>query len=271
MGCQYDDPEIAQDRRLLPYKIVRASNGDAWVEIQGRQYSPSKISAMILQKLRADAEVYLNERITQAVIAVPASFNERQRQATRDAGKIAGLDVVRIINEPIAASLAYGWRRKNDTRILVYNWGGGSFDVSILECGAGAFEVKSSCGDIHLGGDDFDQRIMSWLSDEFCREHGIDLRQDRMALPRLKEAAEKAKCELSSSISAEINLPFITTDSSGPKHLNLILTRAKLEQLVDDLIERSRRSVMKALAEARVMYKGTQRNGLHCIRQTSTR
>jgi molecular chaperone DnaK len=249
MGRKYDDPEVDRDRRLVPYKVVKAPIGDAWVEIQGKQYSPPEISAMILQKLKTDAEAYLGERVLQAVITVPAYFNDAQRQATRDAGKIAGLDVLRIINEPTAASLAYGLDKKKDERIAVYDLGGGTFDISLLELGDGVFEVKSTNGDTHLGGDDFDQRIINWLADEFRRENGIDLRQDRMALQRLKEAAEKAKKELSSSMQTEINLPFITADASGPKHLNMTLTRAKLEQLVEDLIEKSRGPVMKALAD----------------------
>ena len=250
MGRKYDDPEVDRDRRLVPYKVVRASNGDAWVEVQGKQYSAPEISAMILQKLKADAEAYLGERVTQAVITVPAYFNDAQRQATKDAGKIAGLEVLRIINEPTAASLAYGLDKKKDERIAVYDLGGGTFDISILELGDGVFEVKSTNGDTHLGGDDFDQRIINWLADEFRREQGIDLRQDRMALQRLKEAAEKAKKELSSSMQTEINLPFITADASGPKHLTMTLSRSKLEQLVEDLIEKSRGPVMKALADA---------------------
>jgi len=252
MGRKYDDPEVDRDRRLVPYKVVRASNGDAWVEVQGKQYSPPEISAMILQKLKTDAEAYLGERVTQAVITVPAYFNDAQRQATKDAGKIAGLEVLRIINEPTAASLAYGLDKKKDERIGVYDLGGGTFDISILELGDGVFEVKSTNGDTHLGGDDFDQRVINWMADEFRKEQGIDLRQDRMALQRLKEAAEKAKKELSSSMQTEINLPFITADASGPKHLNMTLTRSKLEQLVEDLIEKSRGPVMKALADAGV-------------------
>ncbi|WP_069805332.1 molecular chaperone DnaK [Thermogemmatispora onikobensis] len=252
MGRKYDDPEVVRDRSLVPYKVIRASNGDAWVEIQGRQYSPPEISAMILQKLKADAEAYLGERVTQAVITVPAYFNDAQRQATRDAGRIAGLEVLRIINEPTAASLAYGLDKKKDERIAVYDLGGGTFDISLLELGEGVFEVKSTNGDTHLGGDDFDQRIINWMAEEFQKEHGIDLRQDRMALQRLKEAAERAKKELSSSLQTEINLPFITADASGPKHLMVTLTRAKLEQLVEDLIERSRGPVMQALADAGV-------------------
>jgi molecular chaperone DnaK len=250
MGRKYDDPEVDRDRRLVPYKVVRSNNGDAWVEVQGKTYSPPEISAMILQKLKADAEAYLGERVTQAVITVPAYFNDAQRQATKDAGRIAGLDVMRIINEPTAASLAYGLDKKKDERIAVYDLGGGTFDISILELGDGVFEVKSTNGDTHLGGDDFDQRIITWLADEFRREQGIDLRQDRMALQRLKEAAEKAKKELSSSMQTEINLPFITADASGPKHLTMTLTRSKLEQLVEGLIEKSRDPVIKALADA---------------------
>ncbi len=243
-------PEVDRDKRLVPYKVVRSNNGDAWVEVQGKTYSPPEISAMILQKLKADAEAYLGERVTQAVITVPAYFNDAQRQATKDSGKIAGLEVLRIINEPTAASLAYGLDKKKDERIAVYDLGGGTFDISILELGDGVFEVKSTNGDTHLGGDDFDQRVITWLADEFRREQGIDLRQDRMALQRLKEAAEKAKKELSSSMQTEINLPFITADASGPKHLTMTLSRSKLEQLVESLVEKSREPVMKALADA---------------------
>ncbi len=250
MGRKYDDPEVDRDKRLVPYKVVRASNGDAWVEVQGKAYSPPEISAMILQKLKTDAEAYLGERVTQAVITVPAYFNDAQRQATKDAGKIAGLEVLRIINEPTAASLAYGLDKKKDERIAVYDLGGGTFDISILELGDGVFEVKSTNGDTHLGGDDFDQRIINWLATEFRKEQGIDLTQDRMALQRLKEAAEKAKKELSSSMQTEINLPFITADASGPKHLVMTLSRSKLEQLVEDLVERSRVPVTKALSDA---------------------
>ena len=252
MGRKFDDPEVDRDKRLVPFKVVRAPNGDAWVEANGKQYSPPEISAMILQKLKADAESYLGERVTEAVITVPAYFNDAQRQATRDAGKIAGLDVKRIINEPTAASLAYGLDKKKDERIAVYDLGGGTFDISILELGDGVFEVKATNGDTHLGGDDFDQRIINWLADEFKKEQGIDLRQDKMALQRLKEAAEKAKKELSSSMQTEINLPFITADQSGPKHLAVTLTRAKLEQLVDDLVEKSASPVTKALDDAGV-------------------
>ncbi len=252
MGRKYDDPEVDRDKRLVPYRVVRASNGDAWVEVQGKQYSPPEISAMILQKLRTDAEAYLGERVAQAVITVPAYFNDAQRQATKDAGRIAGLEVLRIINEPTAASLSYGLDKKKDERIAVYDLGGGTFDISILELGDGVFEVKSTNGDTHLGGDDFDQRIINWLADEFRKEQGIDLRQDRMALQRLKEAAEKAKKELSSSMQTEVNLPFITADASGPKHLTMAISRSKLEQLVEDLIEKSRGPVMKALSDAGV-------------------
>jgi molecular chaperone DnaK len=252
MGRKYDDPEVDRDRRLVPFKVVRAANGDAWVEAGGKQYSPPEISAMILQKLKSDAESYLGETVTEAVITVPAYFNDAQRQATRDAGRISGLDVKRIINEPTAASLAYGLDKKKDERIAVYDLGGGTFDISILELGEGVFEVKATNGDTHLGGDDFDQRIINWLADEFRREQGIDLRQDKMALQRLKEAAEKAKKELSSSMQTEINLPFITADQSGPKHLAVTLTRAKLEQLVDDLVDKSRQPVLRALSDAGV-------------------
>ncbi len=252
MGRKYDDPEVDREKRLVPYKVVRAANGDAWVEVMGKQYSPPEISAMILQKLRADAEAYLGEKVSQAVITVPAYFNDAQRQATRDAGRIAGIEVLRIINEPTAASLAYGLDKKKDERIAVYDLGGGTFDISVLELGEGVFEVKATNGDTHLGGDDFDQRIINWLADEFRREQGVDLRQDKMALQRLKEAAEKAKKELSSASQTEINLPFITADASGPKHLAITLTRAKLEQLVDDLIERSAVPVTKCLADAGV-------------------
>src|SRR5690242_3004370 len=250
MGRKYDDPAVSRDRALVPFKVVRAPNGDAWVEAGGKQYSPPEISAMILQKLRTDAEAYLGEKVTQAVSTVPAYFNDAQRQATTDAGPIAGLAVLRIINEPTAASLASGLDKKGDERIAVYDLGGGTFDISILELGEGVFEVKATNGDTHLGGDDFDQRIITWLADEFRKEQGIDLRQDRMALQRLKEAAEKAKKELSSSLQTEVNLPFITADASGPKHLMINLSRAKLEQLVEDLIEKSRVPVTKALSDA---------------------
>ncbi len=250
MGRKYDDPEVQRALKSVPYKITRAANGDARVSMGGREFSPPEVSAMILQKLKADAEAKLGEKITQAVITVPAYFNDTQRQATKDAGKIAGLEVLRIINEPTAASLAYGLDKKKDETIAVYDLGGGTFDISILQLGEGVFEVKATNGDTHLGGDDFDQRIIDWLADEFRKEQGIDLRKDQMALQRLKEAAERAKIELSSSLQSEINLPFITADANGPKHLVMTLTRAKLEQLVSDLVERTRGPVMKALEDA---------------------
>jgi molecular chaperone DnaK len=250
MGRKFDDPEVQRTLKSAPYKITRAANGDVRVAMGGREYSPPEVSAMILQKLKADAEAKLGEKITQAVITVPAYFNDTQRQATKDAGKIAGLEVLRIINEPTAASLAYGLDKKKDETIAVYDLGGGTFDVSILQLGEGVFEVKATNGDTHLGGDDFDQRIIDWLADEFRKEQGIDLRKDQMALQRLKEAAERAKIELSSSLQTEINLPFITADTNGPKHLVMTLTRAKLEQLVSDLIEHTRGPVMKALEDA---------------------
>ncbi len=250
MGRKYDDPEVQRTIKSIPYKITRASNGDARVAMGGREYSPPEISAMILQKLRVDAEAKLGERITQAVITVPAYFNDAQRQATKDAGTIAGLEVLRIINEPTAASLAYGLDKKRDQMIAVYDLGGGTFDISILQLGEGVFEVKATNGDTHLGGDDFDQRIVDWLADEFRKDQGVDLRRDRTALQRLKEAAEKAKIELSSTTQTEMNLPFISADASGPKHLVMTLTRAKLEQLVGDLIERTRGPVMRALEDA---------------------
>jgi molecular chaperone DnaK len=237
MGRRYD--EVLQEIKLVPYKVVKAPNGDARVEVRGKQYSPPEISAMILRKLKEAAEAYLGEKVTQAVITVPAYFNDAQRQATKDAGKIAGLEVLRIINEPTAAALAYGLDKKKDETISVYDLGGGTFDISILEIGEGVFEVKATNGDTHLGGDDFDQRVMDWIAEEFKKEHGIDLRKDRMALQRLKEAAERAKIELSTTVQTEINLPFITADASGPKHLVLTLTRAKLESLVADLVDRT--------------------------------
>src|SRR5881296_350840 len=250
MGRRYD--EVLQEIKLVPYKVVKASNGDARVEIRGKQYSPPEISAMLLRKLKEAAEAYLGEKVTQAVITVPAYFNDSQRQATKDAGKIAGLEVLRIINEPTAAALAYGMDKKKDETIAVYDLGGGTFDVSILEIGEGVFEVKATNGDTHLGGDDFDQRIIDWIGEEFKKEHGIDLRKDRMALQRLKESAEKAKCELSTTLQTEINLPFITADASGPKHLVLTLTRAKLEALVSDLIERTIGPCRQAMQDAGV-------------------
>ena len=237
MGRRFD--EVAHEVSLVPYEVVRAKNGDAHVKINDKIYSPPEISSMILQKLKADAEAYLGETITQAVITVPAYFNDSQRQATKDAGKIAGLEVLRIVNEPTAASLAYGLDKKKEENIAVYDFGGGTFDISILEIGDGVFEVKATNGDTHLGGDDIDQVVMQWLVDEFRKEHGIDLSKDTMAIQRLKEAAEKAKCELSSAASTDINLPFITADATGPKHLAVPLTRAKLEQLSDALIQRA--------------------------------
>jgi len=248
MGRRHE--EVGQEIKLVPYKVARAGNGDACVEVRGKDYSPPEISAMILQKMKTDAEAYLGEKITQAVITVPAYFNDSQRQATKDAGKIAGLEVLRIVNEPTAAALAYGLDKKKDEKIAVYDLGGGTFDISILELGEGVFEVKSTNGDTHLGGDDFDERIISWLVEEFKKDQGIDLRKDRMALQRLKEAAEKAKCELSTVLETEINLPFITADASGPKHLSIKLTRAKLEQLVEDLVQRSLGPCRQALKDA---------------------
>jgi len=250
MGRKFDEPSVEYDKKLLPFKITKASNGDAKVTMGDKEYSPSEISAMILQKLKTDAEAYLGEKVTEAVITVPAYFNDSQRQATKDAGKIAGLEVLRIINEPTAASLAYGLDKKAEETIAVYDLGGGTFDVSILELGEGTFQVKSTNGDTHLGGDDFDQRIIDWLCDEFKREQGIDLRQDKMALQRLKEAAEKAKCELSTVQQTEVNLPFITADASGPKHLNITLTRAKLEQLIMDLVEKTLGPCRQAMDDA---------------------
>ncbi|HZU00448.1 MAG TPA: Hsp70 family protein, partial [Ktedonobacteraceae bacterium] len=250
MGRRYDDPEVQRTIKSVPYKITRAANGDVRVVMGGREYSPPEVSAMILQKLKTDAEARLGEKVTQAVITVPAYFNDAQRQATKDAGKIAGLEVLRIINEPTAASLAYGLDKKKDETIAVYDLGGGTFDISILQIGEGVFEVKATNGDTHLGGDDFDQRIIDWMVSEFRKEQGIDLSRDRMAVQRLKEAAEKAKIELSSTLQTEINLPFITADANGPKHLVMTLTRSKLEQLVSDLIERTRGPVMKALEDA---------------------
>jgi molecular chaperone DnaK len=250
MGRKFDDPEVQRTMRLVPYKVTAAPNGDVRVVMGGREYSPPEISAMILQKLKQDAEAKLGERVSQAVITVPAYFNDAQRQATKDAGTIAGLEVLRIINEPTAAALAYGLDKRRDEIIAVYDLGGGTFDISILRLGDGVFEVVATNGDTHLGGDDFDQRIIDWICEEFRREHGIDLRQDRMALQRLKEAAERAKIELSSMLQTEINLPFITADASGPKHLSLTLTRAKLEQLVADLIARTVGPCQQALQDA---------------------
>jgi len=250
MGRRFDEPSVEYDKKLLPFKITRAANGDANVKMGDKEYSPAEISAMILQKLKIDAESYLGDKVSEAVITVPAYFNDSQRQATKDAGKIAGLEVLRIINEPTAAALAYGMDKKEEETIAVYDLGGGTFDISILELGEGTFHVKSTNGDTHLGGDDFDQRVMDWLCDEFKREQGIDLRQDKMALQRLKEAAEKAKCELSTLQQTEVNLPFITADASGPKHLSINLTRAKLEQLVMDLVEKTLGPCRQALQDA---------------------
>ena len=250
IGRRFDSPEVQKDKNIVPYKIVPGDNGDAWVEVKGQKYAPSQISAMILQKLKEYAESYLGEKIEKAVITVPAYFNDSQRQATKDAGKIAGLDVLRIINEPTAAALAYGMDKKASGTIAVYDLGGGTFDISILEIGDGVFEVKSTNGDTFLGGEDFDRRILDYLVEEFKKENGIDLKNDRLALQRLKEAAEKAKIELSSTTQTEINLPFITADATGPKHLNIKLSRAKLEDLVADLIERTVEPCKKALADA---------------------
>ena len=251
IGRRFDDPEVAKDQKLAPFKIVKGPTGDAWVESHGKQYSPQQISAFILQKMKETAEAKLGEKVTQAVITVPAYFNDAQRQATKDAGKIAGLEVLRIINEPTAAALAYGLDKKKDAKtIAVYDLGGGTFDISILEIGDGVFEVKSTNGDTHLGGEDFDMTLVGYLADEFKKEQGIDLRTDKLALQRLKEAAEKAKIELSSAPQTEINLPFITADASGPKHLTMKLTRAKLESLVDSLISRTKGPCEKALKDA---------------------
>ncbi len=250
MGRRYD--EVLQETKLVPYKVVKADNADARVEVRGKVYSPPEISAMILRKLKEAAEAYLGEKVSKAVITVPAYFNDSQRQATKEAGQIAGLEVLRIINEPTAAALAYGMDKKKDETIAVYDLGGGTFDISILEIGDGVFEVKATNGDTHLGGDDFDQRVVDWIAEEFKRENGVDLKRDRMALQRLKEAAEKAKCELSTTLQTEINLPFITADASGPKHLVLTLSRAKLEALVADLIERTTGPCRQAMQDAGV-------------------
>src|SRR5438270_9739112 len=253
MGRKFEDAEVQKAIKVGPYKVTKASNGDVRAVLNGKDYSPPEISAMILQKLKSDAEAKLGETITQAVITVPAYFNDSQRQATKDAGRIAGLEVLRSINEPTAASLAYGLDRQGkEETIAVYDLGGGTFDISILSVGEGVLEVKATNGDTFLGGDDFDQRVIDWIVDEFKKDQGIDLRQDRMALQRLKEAGEKAKIELSSAQSTEINLPFITADASGPKHLSLNLTRSKLEQLVGDLVERTRGPVQQALKDAGV-------------------
>jgi molecular chaperone DnaK len=254
MGRRYD--EVGREITMVPYKIVKGPNDDVRVEIMGQQYSPPEISARILQKMRQTAEEFLGTKISKAVVTVPAYFNDSQRQATKDAGRIAGLEVLRIINEPTASALAYGLDKKKNEKVAVYDFGGGTFDISILEIGEeGVFEVKSTNGDTHLGGDDFDQRVMDWLADEFKKQEGIDLRKDKMALQRLKEAGEKAKCELSSTMQTDINLPFITADANGPKHLNITLTRAKLEQLIGDLIEKSVKPCLQALEDAKMTPK----------------
>ena len=252
IGRRFEDPMVAKDKGLVPYAIIRGDNGDAWVEARGERYAPSQISAFVLTKMKETAEAYLGEKVTEAVITVPAYFNDSQRQATKDAGRIAGLDVLRIINEPTAAALAYGLDKKKSGTVAVYDLGGGTFDISVLEIGDGVFEVKSTNGDTFLGGEDFDARVIDYLAAEFQREQGIDLRRDKLALQRLKEAAEKAKIELSSSKETEINLPFITADASGPKHLVMKLTRAKLESLVDDLIQRTLEPCRAALRDAGV-------------------
>ena len=250
IGRKFDSPEVQRDVKITPYKISKAKNGDAQVTVKGKDYSTAEISSMVLQKMKQTAEEYLGEKVTDAVITVPAYFNDSQRQATKDAGKVAGLNVQRIINEPTAASLSYGLDKKKDEKIAVFDLGGGTFDISILEIGDGVFEVKATNGDTHLGGEDFDQRVMGYLADEFKKDQGIDLRNDKMALQRLKEGAEKAKMELSTSMETDINLPFITADASGPKHLNIKLTRAKLEALVDDLIEKTLEPCRIALGDS---------------------
>ncbi|MBF0531098.1 MAG: molecular chaperone DnaK, partial [Deltaproteobacteria bacterium] len=250
IGRKFESSEVQKDMKILPYKIVRMDNDDASVQIRNKSYSPAEISAMVLTKMKETAESYLGEKISEAVITVPAYFNDSQRQATKDAGRVAGLEVLRIINEPTAAALAYGLDKKIDKKIAVFDLGGGTFDISILEIGDGVFEVKSTNGDTHLGGEDFDLRVVNYLSDEFRRESGIDLRSDKMALQRLKEAAERAKMELSTSMETDINLPFITADATGPKHLNLKLTRAKLESLVNELIEKVEGPCRTALKDA---------------------
>jgi molecular chaperone DnaK len=250
IGRRYDDRNVQKALIVSPYKIVKADNGDAWVKMRGKEYSPAEISAFVLQKMKQTAEDYLGEKVSEAVITVPAYFNDSQRQATKDAGRIAGLSVLRIINEPTSASLAYGLEKKKDEKIAVFDLGGGTFDISILELGDGVFEVKATNGDTFLGGEDFDQRVMDYLADEFKKDQGIDLRKDRLALQRLKEAAEKAKCELSSSMETDINLPFITADQSGPKHLNIKLTRSKLESLCEDLIASTEGPCRTALQDA---------------------
>src|SRR4030081_704287 len=252
IGRRYDDPLTQKDKGMVSYKIVPGDNGDAHVEVKGKKYSPSQISAFILQKMKETADAYIGGGVTQAVVTVPAYFNDRQRQATKDAGRIAGLEVMRIINEPTAAALAYGLEKKGTGNIAVYDLGGGTFDISILDIAEGVFEVKSTNGDTFLGGEDFDKRIVDYIATEFKKQQGIDLRNDRLALQRLKEAAEKAKIELSSTLETDVNLPFITADQNGPKHLNIKLSRAKLEQLVDDLIERTVGPCRAALKDAGV-------------------
>src|ERR687886_242401 len=252
IGRRFDDPTVDKDRGLVPYKSVRGDNGDAWVEVEGKRRSPSQISAFVLTKMKETAEAYLGEKVTQAVITVPAYFNDAQRQATKEAGQIAGLEVLRIINEPTAAALAYGMDQKKGGTIAVYDLGGGTFDISVLEIGDGVFEVKSTNGDTFLGGEDFDMRLVNYLADEFQKEQGINLRNDKLALQRLKEAAEKAKIELSSTTQTEINLPFITADQTGPKHLTMKLTRAKFEALVDDLVQKTVEPCRLAIKDAGV-------------------
>jgi molecular chaperone DnaK len=255
IGRRFDDPEVQKAMKVLPYKVVKADNGDAWVEIRGKKYSPAEVSAMVLQKMKQTAEDHLGEKVTEAVITVPAYFNDAQRQATKDAGRIAGLEVKRIVNEPTAAALAYGLDKKKDEKIAVFDLGGGTFDVSILEIGDGVVEVKATNGDTFLGGEDFDQQVIDYLADEFKKDQGIDLRKDRMALQRLKEAAEKAKCELSTVTETDINLPFVTADQSGPKHLNMKLTRAKLEALCAELLDRLDGPCLTALKDAKLSTK----------------
>ena len=252
IGRRFDDPVVDKDKKLVPYKIIEGDNGDAWIEVSGKKYSPSQISSYVLVKMKETAEAYLGEKVSQAVITVPAYFNDSQRQATKDAGKIAGLDVLRIINEPTAAALAYGLDKKKAGKIAVYDLGGGTFDISILDIGDGVFEVRATNGDTFLGGEDFDKRIVDWLADEFKKEQGIDLRNDRLALQRLREAAEKAKIELSSTLETAVSLPFITADQNGPKHLEIKLRRAKLEELVDDLIRRTEKPCRAAMKDAKV-------------------
>ena len=257
MGRRFD--EVSEEMKMVPYKVVKADNEDARIDIKGNQHSPPEISAMVLQKLKQAAEDYLGGKVEKAVITVPAYFNDSQRQATKDAGEIAGLEVMRLVNEPTAAALAYGLDKKKDEKIAVFDFGGGTFDISILEVGEGVVEVKSTNGDTHLGGDNIDQRVIDWLIDEFANTDGVDLSNDRMALQRLKEAAEKAQIELSSTMETEINLPFITADSSGPKHLSQRLTRAKLEQLIDDLLQRTIQPCKQALDDAQASFLGDRR------------